>query len=659
MNLSTARHFALLFSLCLIFILSQTGFAADEWRTVSPEELARKTPKVEPNADAEAIFWEVRIDDSSAAELAYNHYVRVKIFTERGRERFSKLDIPFLKGKKVRDVSARVVKPDGTIIELKKEDVFEKEIVRASGVKIKAKSFAVSGIEPGVILEYRYRETFQNDSASDERLIFQRDIPIETASYYVRPYEGQNLRYEQFNMPADVKFVKDKKGYSVVTMTNVPSFKAEPRMPPEDQVRSWILLYYTPINTKNALVNSMVYWSLYTSRYSNAYKDWTKPNGEIKKAAAEITQGAATDDEKLKKLYEFVQTQIKNNSYDASLTDDARKKLPKNKNAGDTFKNKMGAAADVDILFASLATALGYETALTMTGDRSEFFFKIENARGSFVHIACVAVKTGANWKYFNPGTAYLPYGMLAWNEEDSTALVVGEKGFYVSQTPLSDYSKSKSNRRGKFKLLEDGTLEGSVTIEYDGHQASIRRQNGIADTATKREDDLKDEVKNKISTSEVSDIKIDNFTDVSKPLVYSYKIRVPGYAQKTGKRIFLQPGFFEYGAKPEFSGTTRVHPIFFSYPWAENDQIEIQLPAGFALDSADSPGLIADKDSIGSLSISMKTNTEETLLIYDRKFHFGGKGNILFPATAYQPIKTMFDAFQKADAHTVTLKQK
>ncbi|HYP49761.1 MAG TPA: DUF3857 domain-containing protein, partial [Pyrinomonadaceae bacterium] len=153
-------------------LFAATVLAGDEpiWRPINPAELGAKEPTVEKDADAEAIFWEVRLDDKKATSLAYEHYVRVKIFTERGRERFSKFDIPFLKGKKVKDVAARVVKPDGSVIELKPTDIFEREIVKADGLKIKAVSFAIAGIEPGVILEYRYREIFKNDSASGERL---------------------------------------------------------------------------------------------------------------------------------------------------------------------------------------------------------------------------------------------------------------------------------------------------------------------------------------------------------------------------------------------------------------------------------------------------------------------------------------------------------
>src|SRR4051794_3353800 len=81
---------AVLFSL-------QAASAQVQWRRISQAEMEMKTPKVEADADAEAIFWEIRLDDEKRKKMFYNHYVRVKIFTERGRERFSKFDIPFTK----------------------------------------------------------------------------------------------------------------------------------------------------------------------------------------------------------------------------------------------------------------------------------------------------------------------------------------------------------------------------------------------------------------------------------------------------------------------------------------------------------------------------------------------------------------------------------
>ncbi len=45
-----------------IILLSRCCLAAD-WRPIDPAELAQKTPRVDPAADAEAIFWDVHIED--------------------------------------------------------------------------------------------------------------------------------------------------------------------------------------------------------------------------------------------------------------------------------------------------------------------------------------------------------------------------------------------------------------------------------------------------------------------------------------------------------------------------------------------------------------------------------------------------------------------
>ena len=80
MSKIAGKRFVVLSIFCLLSAFSQAIFAQDkDWREVTPEELAMKTPKVEPDADAEAIFWEVRIDDSSSEKLSRNNYVRVKI----------------------------------------------------------------------------------------------------------------------------------------------------------------------------------------------------------------------------------------------------------------------------------------------------------------------------------------------------------------------------------------------------------------------------------------------------------------------------------------------------------------------------------------------------------------------------------------------------
>ena len=661
------RLLVILASVCLMLIFFLPAQAGDEWRPITPEELAMKAPSVEPDADAEALFWEVRIDDSGSEDLSMQHYVRVKIFTDRGREKYSKFDIPFTKSLKIKDIAARVIKADGSIVEIQSKDIFEREVIKAGGIKIKAKSFAIPNLEPGVIVEYRYREVLTNTGASGMRLKFQRDIPIQNLSYFYKPYNRKTPNYQSFNFN-DTKFVEDKKGFWVATRKNVPALKEEPRMPPQDEVIPWMLLQAIRISVTDASLSSITfaikdpsnpigYWSGFGTEKAFLTKLMNKPDKEIKRAAEEVTAGAATPEAKLKKLYEYCQTQIRNTSYDQTLTDEQRKKLPENKTVGDVLKNKTGSAQFVDMLFGAMATSLGYETRVAFSGDRSEMFFKPEMTNESFVHLAAVAVKVGDDWKFYNPGVSFLPHGMLVWYEEGVWALLVGEKSNTWIQTPLTEPGKSVSRRRGKFRLLEDGTLEGDVRIEYEGQAALSYRLSGYDDSPGKLEENLKADVTRRLSTSEVSNIAIENLGDPNKPLVHSFKIRVPGYAQKTGKRLFFQPSFFEHGEPAIFSSADRKYEVYFHYPWSEEDDMEFELPAGYELDSADKPAPFA-AGGISEYKLNIGITDDAKALVVRRKFFFGGGGNIIFQAAAYAQLKNLFDTLHQNDEHTITLKQ-
>src|SRR5919206_2790058 len=95
-----------------------------DWRRVEPAELALTAPAVEKDADAEVLFWDVRVsyeEQGGMPATVLNHYVRIKIFNERGRESHSKIDIIEAKfrgrGIKIKDVAGRTIKADGSIVE--------------------------------------------------------------------------------------------------------------------------------------------------------------------------------------------------------------------------------------------------------------------------------------------------------------------------------------------------------------------------------------------------------------------------------------------------------------------------------------------------------------------------------------------------------------
>jgi len=666
-NLMQGRSCISLALLIVLFVVPT--FTQDKnWRPVSPADIAATAPVVEPDADAEALLWEMRIDDSSE-DLDMWHYVRVKIFSERGRERFSKFDIPFMKGTKIKDLTARVIKKDGTIVDVAEKDIFEREIVRASGIKVKAKSFAVPNIEPGVIVEYRYKEAVDDAGASGMRLSLQRDIPVRQLAYYYKP-NSKEPQYHSYNTK-DFKFVPDKKGFFLGELKNIPSFKEEPRMPPEDQVRPWLLLTSTRFQLTSLSANGFSfvikdpsnvagYWGAFATERGQTLDFVLKPNKKIKAEAERITAGAQTTDEKMRRLYDYCQKEIHNVYYDPSVTAEQKKKLPQVKAMADILERKEAVSpAHVDWLFAALAGSLGYDVRLAYTGHRGEMFFNPQMTNEQLLHFAGIAVgENKAAFKYYNPCDPNVPFGTLPWFEEDSNVLLIAKDNYIWAETPYLTHEQNNFKRTANLKLLDDGTLEGDVEIELTGQPAITFRQTYYDETADKQTESITDAVKTRISAAEVTSVSIENMKDTTKPVVQRYKVKVPNYAQKTGKRLFIQPSFFQYGPSAVFSSSTRKYDIFFRYAWSEKDTINIALPIGFKLDNADAPVPFSDTNKIGSLDFDIKYNVTNNVLMVKRNFYWGAKGNILFSSKVYEPLKNVFDAFHKTDSHTITLRQ-
>ncbi|MGI9105374.1 MAG: DUF3857 domain-containing protein [Pyrinomonadaceae bacterium] len=654
--------------LVLLFLCAAPVLAVgdQEWKPIDPAHLTLKAPMVERDADAEALFWEVRVADEvdgGEPRTVLSHYVRIKIFTERGRESQSKIEIAFGKvfGReiKIKDIAGRTIKPDGAIVELKKEDIFERTAQKASGIKIKVKSFAMPGVEPGAIIEYRWREVRGDTISFYDRLELSRDIPVQNVTYYVKPISLPNfpygMRVQNFHA-ANGPFQKEKNGFYSTTLRNVPAFREEPRMPPEYSVRPWMLIYYS-LDRK---LEPARFWKEYGKEVYEENKSAMKVSDEVKQAAAiAIGDAAATPEEKLRRLFDFCRAKVKNIDDDASgVTREERAKWKRSKSPADTLKRGMATGLDIHYLFAALASAAGFETRLARLADRSDAFFDPNFADDYFINTYDIAVKVGDEWRFYDPASAFMPFGMLRWQEEGADALISDPKEPIFVKTPLSPPAKSKEKRTAKLTLSEDGTLEGDVRIEYTGHLASEKKEYNDDDSPARREETLRDLIKGKMSTAEISDIKIENVTDPIKPFIYAYHVRVPGYAQRTGKRLFLQPAFFQRGAGALFPTSERRNMIHFRYPWSEQDEVSINLPAGFALDNADAP-MSLNAGEVSKYDIKIGVTKDGRTLFYHRDFFFGGgKTALLFPVAAYSQLKTLFDELHKRDNHTITLKQ-
>jgi hypothetical protein len=652
------RHFYT----AIIFLAATAApaFAVD-WPPLNPADLALKASKIEPDADAEALLWDVRVATTLTGDTVDTYYInyrRIKIFNDRGRDKFTTVDIEFANKENISDIAGRTIRPNGEIVELKKDAVFERVVAKAGGVKVKVKSFAMPAVESGSIVEYRWRRTATTEYVPNYfRLDFQMDIPVQEVRYHVKPLNSSRFPYGMRGQGLHVQATPFQQeggsGFFLTVAKNIPAFKEEPDMPSEADVRPWMLLYYT----EDTHQQPDKYWESIGKKRYDAYKGRVKINDEIRNAAAEIVTGGKDDEEKLRKLLDYIRKDFKNTGAESEATQQERDKVKENKNTTDTFRQKAGTGFELALLYIALAQSQGFDARMAYLGNRNFGSFDKNFVDDYFLVGRDIAVKVAGQWKFCDPASPLLPFGMLSWDEEAQTALITDPKQPLLVMTPIAEPTASLSTRRGNFKLGEDGSLEGDVFLEYTGHSMVSRKQRYLKQSPEEREEAVRQTVKDRFGGAEVTNAKLQGVSDNLQSLKISYHVKIEGYAQRTGRRLFLKCSYFSRDYKPRYSASDRKYSVFFQNAWAEKDIITYELPAGYSLEKGEAPQPLRAGD-ITEQGTKITINDKTHLLTYERNFAFGKGGNLGFPATTYPNLKLVFDRYQEMDDHTLIVKQ-
>jgi hypothetical protein len=233
-------------------------------------------------------------------------------------------------------------------------------------------------------------------------------------------------------------------------------------------------------------------------------------------------------------------------------------------------------------------------------------------------------------------------------------ALVTDPKDPVWVRTPITPAEQSSTARIAQFTLSPEGTLEGDVRVILGGHSALTWRARYGSQTPEERLDNFRRRTTARFSDAHLSNEKFTFPDDPAKGAGYTYHIVIPGFAQRTGKRLFFAPAVFESEARPIFSEAKREYPICFDYPWSEIDNIRIKLPDGYELDHAEQPPSFNFGSGAYNLHIAVSSAHE---IVYQRSFSFGSNGMLIFGVDAYPQLKAIFDRIHESDTHMLTLK--
>jgi len=623
--------------------------AGDEWLPITPEELKVTSDPKAPGAPAITLYRQVDRDDSDPMRPHEYNYVRKKIFTEEGRKN-ADVEIPVLKGQwNAHSIKARTIRPDGSIVNFDGK-VYEKEIVKARGLKFLAKTFTLSDVQPGSIIEYHYMLDFAEGYVFNSHWVLSDDLFTKAAKFTLKPYGQWALRWSWPNgLPEGAKPPVQEHSSIHMEAQDIPAFQVEDDMPPEGAMTFLVDFIYSEDTFEK---EADKFWKKQGKKMDDAAEGFVNKRKAMEQAVAQIVSTGDSPEVKLQKIYAKTQS-IRNTSYEVEKTEQEQKRAKEKEvnNVEDVWKRGYGDGIQVTWLFLGLARAAGFDASPVRISTRDDHFFKnnLMNARDLNTNV--VSVKLDGKDMYFDPGSAFTPFGMLPWSETGTPGLKLDKDGGTWVTTPNLDSSASQIIRKADLSLTSEGSLEGKLTVTFSGLEAVWRRVEERNEDEAHRKKLLEDYVKEIVPVG--IDVELTNkpdWTSSAPTLVAEYSLKVPGWVSGAGKRALMPVGLFSGPEKHMYEHSTRVHPLYFHYMYEKSDDVRIELPLGWQVSSLPQP--VTNDAKL--LVYTMKTENEKGALRLER--HLKCSLTIL-EQKYYNALRSFYQSVRSADEQQIVLR--
>jgi hypothetical protein len=369
---------------------------------------------------------------------------------------------------------------------------------------------------------------------------------------------------------------------------------------------------------------------------------------------AALTQGSDSFMERFRALATFVQSDIRYVAIELGIGG------YQPRSAASVFENRFGDCKDKVTLLSAMLAEVGIPSIPVLVNmDRS--VVAPDSPPGLLFNHVILAVplpadvpvdgllslgqaSDGGRLLYFDPTDEVTPVGRLSGALQDSWGLRVEQGTGVLAQLPRIAPAQSGVRRTATLALAADGTLVGD--------QAS--RDRSLLRTAT-RDADLEEPVRARLAESmpvyRIHEARASNRTELAQPFEWRYSFESQSYGRRAGELLTLRPRVVGRKADPlPESDTPRMHELEFLEAHLDRDEIQIQLPAGYLVDSLPDP---VDLD-VGFAAYHSRTEVAGNVLRYTRTYELR---ELKIPASQAGEYRRLHQAIARDERAVAVLK--
>lgn len=508
---------------------------------------------------------------------------------------------------------------------------------------VRGKRFAFPAVAPRTVIELRY-DVLAREIYSVEHL-FAHTIPtLESRLVLTVPrdwfLDGFNQIVRGQGVIAEPeREILDGPDGEIVRLTwqmqSLPAIPIETSMPPFEDVAPKLTIVPQPPKWENSSWKTLGrrYWEqLFVKRLSRG--------PAVTALAAQLTAGAASDEEKLARIARFLQTEIRYvaielgiGGYQPHLADE-------------TLRNRYGDCKDKVCLMLSLLGAVGIEgePALVRTAEDGALDTALVDL-GQFNHmIARVRLKDRVVW--VDPTASNCALGYLPGGDQATFALVASAKSSRMEPTPVHDADVSPLALSLDGTLGADGRLTGTLTCEARGEAALEYRGAFRRRDANEERGLAEDLLHERLSNARLVSYEVLGLDSLDVPFRLRMAFERDGAAMAIDQALVVLPELVLPSPPLDdaFHSEGRVHPVMLDCLRSWRDRVRIVPPPGYRVDALVEPASFNGR----YFAFTLEGGPDGDALVVEREV---ASRSLVVPARGYEDARKELARIREAGA--------
>ncbi len=342
-------------------------------------------------------------------------------------------------------------------------------------------------------------------------------------------------------------------------------------------------------------------WDEFASWWWNLIRKQTIPTPEIKAKVAELTKDAGSLEEKLRKIYDFVVTDIRYKAWEFGVHG------YKPYSVGAIYARRHGDCKDKAILLNTMLGEIGlkaYPVLIHAVSRRERDDLSLPLVEHFNHCISWFPAQKGLPERYLDGTAEYHPVDTLPDMDRGARVLVVREGKGTIKDIPWTDPLDNRNEVVYRVRLAEDGSAEiERIHRPHRNFAPPIRMRFG--NEVGKRRQHLSDTLGNLFGKVEILDFEFSNLANLDEEVEYRVRFKVENFAAVDDRGMRVKAAFRPRNLVRLTAAAERRMDLLLTTPSSYDLTIEYLAPEGWKW--ADAPkDRELERKGIGASALSV-----------------------------------------------------